>query len=69
MLKTDQATYRFVGEICEVLGIEEAMVPNPAVEPDENVERCIAELRQLPLKKQRRAVAMLEAIVKQLDDE
>lgn len=68
MLKSEQGTYRYVREICDVLKIDEAMVPNPAVEPDE-VERCIAELRQLPPKKQRRAVAILEALIKQLDDD
>lgn len=69
MLKTEQATYRYVREICAMLRIEEAMIGNPAVEPGDDVERCIAELRQLPAKKQRRAVALLELLVKQLDDE
>lgn len=69
MLKTEQPTYRYVREICDVLGIEEAMIANPSVEPSEDVERCIAALRQLPIKQQRRAVAVLEALIKQLDDE
>jgi len=69
MLKTEQATYRFVREICDVLDIEPAMIANPAVEPEDAVERSIAALRELPPRKQRRALAILEALIKQLDDE
>lgn len=66
MLKTDQRTYRYAREICDVLGIEEAMVANPAVEPDE-LERAVEILRKLPFKEQRQALAILEALLKQLD--
>lgn len=69
MLKTEQATYRYVREICDMLHIEEAMIANPAVVPEEDIERLINELRQLPPRKQRRALAIIETLLKQLDDE
>lgn len=71
MLDTEQATSKYVREICELLKIEPAMIANPELpeEDEDEVERSISWLRGLPPKKQRKALALLETILKQLDDE
>lgn len=68
MLKGDQATSRYARQICDVLGIEPAMVINPSIE-NEELETAIAALRALPPARQRRALSILETLLKPLDDE
>lgn len=70
MLDTDQPTYRYAPKICDVLGVEPAVIANPdlpEVSPDE-VERVAERLRKLPEDKLRHALTMLESFMSALDE-
>lgn len=60
MLDTEQPTYKYVRQICEVLHIDEPTIANPAIEADE-LSRAVAHVRSLPTDQQRRILRILRA--------
>lgn len=65
MLDGEGSSYRYTRQICELLGVDEPMVENPAITQDE-WDRAVALARSLPLEQQRRALRILRAV---LDEE
>lgn len=63
MLVGDQPSYKYAKQICEVLGIDEPMVPNPAIVEDDEWDRAVAAARALPLEQQRKFLRALKALV------
>ena len=62
MLDTPQDTYKYAKPICDILGIEPAMIENHAIESDE-LDRAVADLRALPPAIQTKAARMLRILI------
>lgn len=62
MLNGPQRTYRYAAKINAVLHIEDAMIPNPAIERDE-WDRAVAAAQGLPPDKQREALRAFRAAI------
>jgi hypothetical protein len=65
MMETDQASYKYTRQICEVLPIEPAMINNPAIEPvgADEWALTVAAVKALPDAEQHRLLRMLKAAV------
>lgn len=67
-LSDGQHASKYVRPICVLLGIDEPMVENPSVTDDE-WNRTVGEIRDLPPDRQRLALQVLKTFVKRLDSE
>lgn len=66
MLAGEQRSYRYAAKINALLGIEDAMVPNPAIEQEE-WERALETARTLPPERQREALRAFRAAIGVVD--
>ncbi len=62
MLNGSQRTYRYAAKINALLHIEDAMIPNPAIERDE-WDRAVAAAQGLPADRQREALRAFRAAI------
>jgi hypothetical protein len=62
LMKGDQQTSKYAEKICEVLGVEPATLPNPAIGADE-WDRIVDYMRSLPRERQEHALRVLRTFL------
>jgi hypothetical protein len=67
MLNTDQPTYKYTKQICDVLRIDLPMIANPSIPEieDDEWDRTVAAAKRLPIDEQRRFLRTLKALVEE----
>lgn len=63
MLTGDQPSYKYTRQICDVLGIDEPMIANPAIVEEDEWNRTVAAAKALPPDQQRRLLKALKALL------
>lgn len=72
MLKGKQRTSKYAPKICDLLGIEPAMVTNPAVTEavgDDDFDRTVERMRRLSPSRRKSALALVQTHLDALDSE